>query len=74
MSKQVDIQKHLAVSLRKLRKNQALTQVEFSGTVGIDYRHYQEMEAGRVDPKISTLYKISRTFKVPVTDLLPKES
>jgi DNA-binding XRE family transcriptional regulator len=74
LSKQVDIQKHLAVSLRKLRKNQALTQVQFSETVGIDYRHYQEMEAGRVDPKISTIYKISRTFKVAVTELLPREN
>jgi DNA-binding XRE family transcriptional regulator len=74
LSKQVDIQKHLATSLRKLRKQQALTQVEFSGTVGIDYRHYQEMEAGRVDPKISTINKISRTFKVSVAELLPKDA
>jgi len=71
VAKNEEIQKYLAASLRQHRKNMALTQVKFAAEAGIDYRHYQELEAGRVDPKISTIWKITKAFNLKISTLLP---
>lgn len=73
MPNKEEIQKYLAASLRKHRKDLALTQVKFAAEAGIDYRHYQELEAGRVDPKISTIWKISSAFDLQISALLPSK-
>ena len=45
-------------SLQWLRKSRALTQYQLASLAQIDYRHYQNIESGRVEMKLDTLSRL----------------
>lgn len=53
--------------LRALRREQNMTQAELSAAAGVDQRHYQDLEAGKVDVKISMLQRLAEFHQVTVT-------
>ena len=55
--------------LRELRKARRLRQVDMV-TYNLNYKYYQRLEAGQINPTLLTLYKVAAAFKVSVYDLL----
>lgn len=56
----------IAKNLKLLRKISRITQQELSTKLELNYRHYQSIEAGKVDLKLSTLERLSDYFKIPI--------
>lgn len=62
--------KALAGNLRFYRKLRGLSQQKLSNKLNVNYRHLQNIEAGKVDPKLSTINGFARSFDVPACYLL----
>jgi transcriptional regulator with XRE-family HTH domain len=56
--------------IQDLRVQSGLRQIDVNERAGLTYRHYQNIEAGRVNVTLSTLCRISRVLKVSVKELL----
>jgi len=61
--------KKVGNNIRSARKDRKLTQEDMQ-RYGFNWRHYQEIEAGRINITIETLLRLSRIFKVEVTELV----
>lgn len=60
-------------NIRKARWLAHMTQEEVAARGGITYRHYQELERGKVNPTVRTLFELARLFKRPIAELLDVE-
>lgn len=60
----------LVERLKWLREKKRLGQKEVSGNIGVTLSGYQKMEYGESNPKIETLIKIAKYFKVRTDFLL----
>ena len=57
--------------LRDLRERHGLSQQQLAELADIEYKHVQRLESRRpCDVKLSTLHKLARAFKVPLSKLL----
>ncbi len=56
----------IAKNLKLLRKINRITQQELSSKLELNYRHYQSIEAGKVDLKLSTLERLADFFGIPL--------
>ena len=57
--------------IKKLRKSYSYTQEQLSELSGIDYKHIQKLESKNpIDPKLSTLMKIAKAFKISISEFL----
>lgn len=56
--------------LRRIRKEQKLTQKEFAKKVGITHNHISEYECDKVEPSISRLEWLCKALGVTATELL----
>lgn len=71
MSYEKDYEKFLlklSNNIKKLRLSHGYTQEEMTEH-GFNYRHYQRLESGKHCPSLSTLYKVSRIYKINVREL-----
>lgn len=55
---------------RKLRHQAGLSQLDMARDHGFSLSHYQKIERGTLDPRLSTLIKLATSFGVPVSDLV----
>lgn len=62
--------KELGFRLKFLRKRQRMTQAQTANNLGMNYRHYQDIEAGKSDLKVSSLIKIAGFFQMPLDQLV----
>ena len=62
----------LGKRVRELRLEKGMTQEDMRYH-GFAYRHYQRIEAGEKDLRLSTLSRLARTFKVRLRDLFDFE-
>jgi len=62
--------KQLGVKIRSLRNENGWNQKFFGAEVGIDERHLRDIEKGRTNPRIDTLYSIAKKLGLSVSDLL----
>lgn len=54
-----------------MRAELGLSQEEFAEQAGMDYKHYQQVEAGRkIDFRMSTLEKLAKGFGLEPWELL----
>lgn len=60
----------VAENLRILRGQQGLAASELAGKAGIDQADYEELEAGRADPGIETLWAVAAALGVPFSQLV----
>lgn len=60
-------------NIRKARWLAGMTQEEVAGRGGITYRHYQELERGKVNPTLRTLFELARLLGRPVAELVDVE-
>lgn len=64
----------LGRKLRKLRKEQNLTQLELAQQVGITNGQISTIERGVSSPSLATLHRIARALNVPMTEFFDDES
>ena len=67
-----DIRKQLSNRIRELRAKQHLTQQQLAEAADIDYKSIQRLEAKnpRFYPKLDTMEKLSKAFKITPSKLL----
>ena len=58
--------------LRHLRKARKLRQLDME-YFGLNYKYYQRLESGQVNPTLLTLHKLASAFEVSVYDLFHSE-
>lgn len=61
--------KKIAKNIKHYRKEAGLTQMDMID-YGFNYRHYQRLESGEGGYNMQTLFRLSKIFKVKVTDLI----
>lgn len=59
-----------AQKLRKLRKERSLTLHELEALTNIDNSYLSKYESGSVNPKLTTLYKLSQAFDIPLSEFI----
>jgi transcriptional regulator with XRE-family HTH domain len=60
-------------NLKIARTKSGFKQVDVYERGGITYRHYQNIEAGRVNVTLETLFRLSRIYKVRMEDLVKND-
>ncbi|RIJ45499.1 XRE family transcriptional regulator [Maribellus luteus] len=60
--------------IRVLRESKGITQQNLAAICNFEKANLSRLEAGRTNPTISTLYKISQALEVSISDLLDVES
>jgi transcriptional regulator with XRE-family HTH domain len=61
--------RQLGKNIKAARKSCGLKQVEVYEGCGLTYRHYQNIEAGKVNVTVDTLLRLSKLFKISMRDL-----
>lgn len=55
---------------RKLRHEAGLSQLDMVRDHGFSLSHYQKLERGALDPRLSTLMKLAESFGISVAELV----
>lgn len=68
----LELLKSVGKRIQEIRINKGLTQVELVGKIEgeIDTTNISRIEAGRTNPTIFTLYRISEALEVKLSDLV----
>ena len=64
--------KDIGENLRKLRRNNRLSQQELADKAGISRLAYSQIERGEVEAKVSTLTNLAKVLDVKLQDLFVK--
>lgn len=59
----------LGERIQGLREERSMTQEDLVGHAGLDRSHLAKIEAGRINPSLSTLTRIARGLGVAIADL-----
>ena len=57
-------------ALRRVRLEQNLSQEKLAAKAGVSMQNISEIERGLRDPSLTTLQKLARGLKLPITDLV----
>jgi len=66
----LSIEQRLAKRLRALRAESGLSQMDLVRDFGWNLSHYQKLERGVLDPKLSTLVRLAKDFGITLAELL----
>lgn len=55
---------------KKLRQQAGLSQLDMVREHGFSLSHYQKIERGTLDPRLSTLVRIAKSFGISVSELV----
>lgn len=70
-----EIAKRLLARIRELREVRGLSQEAFAEKAGLNYKYYQQVEAGRKrDIRLSTLQKLAQACELELWELLNFET
>lgn len=61
--------KRFGENVQKMRNLRKLTQEDMRD-LGFNYRYFQKIEAGQVNPTLGTLIKLSKALKCTISELL----
>lgn len=56
--------KILAEAIRQKRKEMGISQVSACREIGVDYRHYQNIEGGKINMRIDTMLLLMQFYKI----------
>lgn len=65
-------EKRFAARCRLLRHRAGLSQLDMARDYGFSLSHYQKIERGTLDPRLSTLSKLAEAYGVTLSELLSK--
>ncbi len=68
----LELKQRLAKRCKQLRKRNNLSQLDMVRYYEFSLSHYQKIERGVLDPRLSTLKKLADAFGVTVPELLKK--
>lgn len=60
----------LATTIKRLRKRRGLTQQQLAVAAGLTLGYLARLEIGYHDPRLTTLKKLAKALRVPITQLL----
>jgi transcriptional regulator with XRE-family HTH domain len=60
----------VGAAIRRLRRDRNLTQEDVASEADVSIRHYQQLESGRMNPPLRTLFRVARVLGVPPNELL----
>lgn len=63
-----------AANLRRARLRLGMTQAEVGAVGAIEERHYQRLEAGESDPKLSTVFALSRLLNLSIDEITTEKA
>lgn len=66
--------KSLGLIFKNLRKQKALSQVEFAQEMDVNYRHYQDLEGGKSNLKLETLFKLAKFYQLSIPELFDQST
>lgn len=64
------LRKRIGARLHTLRKSCGLSQADMVRSHGFSLSHYQKLERGVSDPRVSSLARCANAFKVSLAELL----
>ncbi len=67
---QKSLEKRFGERCRKLRHEAGLSQLDMVRDHGFTLSHYQKLERGDLDPRLSTVVRIAQSFGVPLSALV----
>ncbi|MDX2022512.1 MAG: helix-turn-helix transcriptional regulator [Deltaproteobacteria bacterium] len=70
MAPKPSIEQRLAKRLRALRAEMGLSQMDLVRDHGWNLSHYQKLERGVIDPKLTTLVRLAKDFGVTLAEML----
>ena len=68
-----ELQKIIGSRIKQLRESKGVTQQDLAAMCNFEKGNMSRLEAGRTNPTITTLYKISQALNVKIIDLLDIE-
>jgi transcriptional regulator with XRE-family HTH domain len=71
--KKEQIQKIVGNRIRSLRESKGVSQQVLAAICNFEKGNMSRIEAGRTNPTLSTLYKISQALEIKITDLVDFE-
>lgn len=71
--KKEEIQKIVGNRIRLLRESKGISQQVLAAICNFEKGNMSRIEAGRTNPTLSTLYKISQALEIKITDLVDFE-
>lgn len=72
MKEQVLLKK-VAKRIRALREDRGMTQQELAALLDYEKSNLSRLESGKVNIKLSTIYKIAQAFEISMSELLDVE-
>jgi len=69
-----DIRHIIGNKIREIRKNKKITIEKLAEKANLAYPNLAKIEQGKADPHLTTLERISKALKIPMTDLFLKSS
>lgn len=60
--------KNLGRNLKAARIRAGFKQRDVEDQIGLTYRHYQEIEAGRINLTLETLYRLARLYRTEIRE------
>ena len=67
------LQQKIGQRIRTLRESKGITQQDLAAACNFEKTNMSRIEAGRTNPTISTLYKISQALEVTISELVDIE-
>lgn len=67
------MQRAVGENVRRLRTARGLTQLQFAAATGLSLSYVRRMEAGRANPRATTLALVARSLGVSEADLLTRD-
>jgi transcriptional regulator with XRE-family HTH domain len=67
------LQQKIGQRIRILRESKGITQQDLAAACNFEKTNMSRIEAGRTNPTISTLYKISQALEITISELLDIE-
>jgi DNA-binding XRE family transcriptional regulator len=64
-----EILRELGLRIQRARVSGGLTQEQAASDSGIDYKRWQRLEEGSVNPTVKTLHRVAAALDVPFWDL-----
>jgi len=68
------LQQKIGNRIRELRESKGISQQNLAAICNFEKANLSRIEAGRTNPTISTLYKISQALEVKIADLVDVEA
>jgi len=67
------LQQKIGTRIRDLRESKGISQQNLAAICNFEKGNLSRIEAGRTNPTISTLYKISQALEIPLAELVNVE-